>query len=165
MNTPSQSLESCTPCTPYPHPNPKWLHFSNQMLSRYKQSVEVSKKCKLAPSFDELGFALENRDRLHLWLIMTAIKSWAVHRWPNSIDSDTQLWRNTYCRRVPAQIISGPCETHYTWYFDSFSFTGGSKADIHWSHAPFLSICQIKYWCKYINTIQSYLCPTFFFSL
>lgn len=31
----------------------------------------------------------------------------------------------------------------YTWYFDSFSFTDGSREEIHWSHPPFLSICQM----------------------
>ncbi|MFS7912617.1 hypothetical protein Hanom_Chr02g00132041 [Helianthus anomalus] len=31
---------------------------------------------------------------------------------------------------------------NYTLYFDSLSCTGGSKAEIHCSHAPFFSICH-----------------------
>lgn len=31
-------------------------------------------------------------------------------------------------------------QSNYTWYFESFSFIGGSNADIHWSHAPLRNI-------------------------
>jgi hypothetical protein len=55
MNTQSQSSESCNPVHPIHIPTLSGSIFSNQMLSRYNQSLEVLKKCKLSPSFDELG--------------------------------------------------------------------------------------------------------------
>lgn len=61
--------------------------------------------------------------------------------------------------REPAGTINQLWVQYYTLYLDSLSFTGGSKADIHWSHAPFTSICKIAHFKQVNQIILYYFAP------
>lgn len=61
-----------------------------------------------------------------------------MHNIDNSRD---EAFESMYRRRTLVQKTQTPSGNFYTLYFDSFSFTGGSKENLHCSHAPLLSIC------------------------
>lgn len=79
----------------------------------------------------------------------------ATKNWFNAQNGKEYGWRRCAAlRTMYVKVNTGTkdsvlsSENYCTWYFDSLSFTGGSNADMHCSHAPFTSNCQINIYKK-----------------